>query len=63
MDPEQAKKFNRQIRQIAVMLPGGIGDDHKYAFMCECGCEETARLSTTEYDRDGGAWAEGHKPE
>ena len=62
MDLEQTKKFNRQIRQVASMLPGGTGDDHTYAFTCECGCEETLRLSTNEYDRDGGAWAEGHKP-
>ncbi len=62
MDPEQIKKFNRQIRQIAAMIPGGA-EAHKYAFTCECGCDETVRLSASEYDRDGGAWAEGHKPE
>jgi hypothetical protein len=62
MDPEQTKKFNRQIRHIATMVPASPTDD-TYAFVCECGCEETVRLSAADFDRKGGAWATGHKSE
>jgi hypothetical protein len=54
MDPEQTKKFNRQIRHIATMVPA-ITPEDTYAFVCECGCEETVRLSAADFDREGGA--------
>jgi hypothetical protein len=51
--------LNRQIWRLAAMLPGGLA--HEYAFGCECGCGRVVRRSAAEYDRDGGAWLEGHR--
>jgi hypothetical protein len=59
---EAAKGFNRQLRQTAVVLAGHAGGGHRYGFVCECGCEQTVMLSLPEYERQGGAWLEGHKP-
>jgi hypothetical protein len=59
---EAAKAFNRQLlRQTAAVLAGHAGGGHEYAFLCECGCEQTATLTLPEYDRRGGVWEEGHK--
>jgi hypothetical protein len=52
------RALNRQIWRLAAMLPGGLA--HEYAFGCECGCSQVVRRSAAEYDRDGGAWLEGH---
>ena len=60
ISPEAAKALNEQIRQLAKLLPGGI--DHRYGFSCECGCGETVPCAAADYDREGGAWADGHKP-
>jgi hypothetical protein len=57
-----AKAFNRQLRQTAAVLAGQAGGGHQYGFVCECGCQETVKLTLREYDRQGGAWVEGHKP-
>jgi hypothetical protein len=29
---------------------------------CECGCMATVAMTRAEYERNGGAWLEGHKP-
>ena len=55
-----AKALNEQIREVADLLPSD--PDHKYGFTCECGCGEMVTLTASEFDRDGGAWLEGHKP-
>jgi hypothetical protein len=57
-----AKAFNKQLRQTAAVLAGHAGGGHAYAFVCECGCEQTVKLTLPEYDRQGGAWVDGHKP-
>jgi hypothetical protein len=57
-----AKAFNRQLGQTAAVLAGQAGGGHEYAFVCECGCEQPVKLTLREYDREGGAWVEGHKP-
>jgi hypothetical protein len=60
---EAARAFNQQIRQIAATLAGQAGSGHEYArFVCECGCRQTVELMVSEYDRQGGAWLEGHRP-
>ena len=48
-----------QIRVLADMLPGGV--EYVYGFSCECGCEETLRLSAAEFDHQRGAWLDGHR--
>ena len=53
-----AKALNQQIRRLADMLPGGL--DHLYGFSCECGCGKTFQLSAAEFDRQEGAWLNGH---
>lgn len=58
---DAAKAFNKQLRATAEAL-GGLGVDHRYGFVCECGCGETAKLSLAEYDEHGGALREGHEP-
>jgi hypothetical protein len=59
---EAAKAFNRQLRQTAVVLTGQAGGGHEYAFLCECGCEQTVKLTIPQYDRQAGAWLADHKP-
>jgi hypothetical protein len=54
-----ARTLNMQIRRVADLVPGGL--DHEYGFSCECGCGELARLSAAGFDRDGGAWLDGHR--
>jgi hypothetical protein len=58
---DAAKTFNNQLRATAEAL-GGLGTDHRYGFVCQCGCGETARLTLAQYDECGGAWLEGHQP-
>jgi hypothetical protein len=62
LDPERVRALNRQIRQLASLLPGAKDPDHVYGFSCECGCGRIVALSASEFDRRGGAWAEGHRP-
>jgi hypothetical protein len=60
---DAAKKFNKQLWATAASLAAMVGaHDYEYAFVCECGCEETVRLTLAEYDEEGGAWLEGHRP-
>ena len=59
---ERAMAFNRQLRQTASVLAGHSGGGQEYPFLCECGCEEEVKLTLPDYDRQGGAWCEGHKP-
>jgi hypothetical protein len=61
--PESAKVFNNQLRVTAIAIAGASADGHEYGFLCECGCEETVWLNLAEYDEQGGAWLEGHKPD
>jgi hypothetical protein len=61
--PEAAKSFNSQLRVTVVAVGGASADGREYGFLCECGCGETVRLVLAEYDEQGGAWLDGHKPE
>jgi hypothetical protein len=58
---DAAKAFNRQLRQTAAVLAAHSGGGHEYAFLFECGCEQTVKLTLPEYDRRGGVWVEGNK--
>jgi hypothetical protein len=62
LEPAKVKALNNQIRLLAERLPGKDDPNHKYGFSCECGCGQIVPLSTAEFDREGGAWAEGHRP-
>jgi len=59
LDVGTARALNMQIRRLADMLPGGL--EHEYGFSCECGCRGIVRLPATEFDREHGAWLEGHQ--
>lgn len=50
--------LNMQIRRVAAMLPGAL--EHEFGFSCECGCSEIVRLTGAAFDREGGAWFDGH---
>jgi hypothetical protein len=54
-----ARALNMQIWRLAGMLPGGL--EQEYGFACECGCREIVRSPASEWERDGGAWLEGHR--
>lgn len=58
---ESARAFNQQLRTTALALAAHARSDHKYAFLCECGCEQTVKATLAEYDEKGGAWLEGHR--
>lgn len=60
---DAAKSFNDQLRAAAVAVGGASADGHDYGFLCECGCEETVWINLAEFDLQGGAWVEGHKPD
>lgn len=45
-----------------VAVGGAFADGHEYGFLCECGCGETVMLVLANYDLQGGAWLEGHRP-
>jgi hypothetical protein len=62
-DSERAKAFNDQLRVSVVAIGGASADGHEYGFLCECGCGETVMLVLADYDLQGGAWREGHRPE
>ena len=62
METDIAKALNQEIRRIAETLADPGGDDNPYAFVCECGCGQTVMISLDQFDREGGAWLEGHKP-
>jgi hypothetical protein len=62
LDPERVRALNQQIRLLADRLPGKDDPNHKYGFSCECGCGKIVALSAGTFDREGGAWAEGHRP-
>jgi hypothetical protein len=59
---ERDKAFNEQLRVTVVAIGGASADGHDYGFICECGCDETVMLVLADYDLQGGAWLEGHKP-
>jgi hypothetical protein len=54
--------LNQQIRHMANLLPGARDPNHLYGFSCECGCGKIVALSAAEFDRNGGAWSDGHRP-
>ena len=58
---DATKAFNLQLRETAAVLAGHAGGSHAYGFVCECGCEQVVKLTLGEYDREGGAWLEGHR--
>jgi hypothetical protein len=55
-----AERFNQALRRAAETLGARGVKDHHYAFLCECGCDETVKLTLAEYDKQGGAWLDGH---
>lgn len=59
---EAAKAYNKRLRETAAVLAGHAGGGHEYPFLCECGCDQTVKLALREYDRQGGAWLEAHRP-
>jgi hypothetical protein len=59
---ERHKAFNEQLRVTVVAVGGAFADGHEYGFVCECGCDETVMLVLADYDLQGGAWLEGHRP-
>jgi hypothetical protein len=59
---DAARAFNQQLRATALALAAQARGDHKYAFLCECGCEQTVMATISEYDQHGGAWLTGHRP-
>jgi hypothetical protein len=62
LDPARVEALNQQIRHLASLLPGAKDPNHVYGFSCQCGCGKIVPLSAGEFDRQGGAWAEGHRP-
>lgn len=36
---------------------------HLIGFFCECGCGQAVAVTRVAYEANGGAWAEGHRPE
>jgi hypothetical protein len=61
--PDAPRSFNNQLRATAIAVAGASADGHEYGFLCECGCGGTVRLVLAEYELQGGAWLDGHKPE
>jgi hypothetical protein len=61
-DREKAKSFNDQLRVTVVAVAGAHADGHEYGFLCECGCGEAVMLVLADYELEGGAWLEGHRP-
>jgi hypothetical protein len=59
---ERDKAFNEQLRVSVVAIGGASADGREYGFICECGCDETVMLVLADYDLQGGAWLEGHRP-
>jgi hypothetical protein len=37
-------------------------DEDLIGLFCECGCMATVAITCAEYERNGGAWLEGHSP-
>jgi hypothetical protein len=35
---------------------------HLIGLMCECGCMEIVTSTRARYEKNGGAWLEGHEP-
>jgi hypothetical protein len=62
LEPERVRALNEQIRHMADLLPGAKDPHHVYGFSCECGCGRIVALSAAEFDRQGGAWAQSHRP-
>lgn len=53
-----AKRTNGHIR----MLARTFHDTRVAGFLCECGCMRIVLGTLAEYDEQGGAWFEGHRP-
>jgi hypothetical protein len=62
LDPARVEGLNKQIRHLADLLPGAKDPNHLYGFSCECRCGKIVAMSAADFDRQGGAWAEGHRP-
>lgn len=59
---DAARSFNHQLRVTTVAVAGASADGHPYGFLCECGCGETVMLVLAEYDEQGSAWLDEHRP-
>jgi len=57
-----AKEANAHIREMAMELDALVPDERPIGFFCECGCMALATATLTEYEAQGGAWIEGHRP-
>jgi hypothetical protein len=57
-----ARQVNGHIREMAEALDSIVRDERPIGFFCECGCLETAEATLAEYEDQGGAWIEGHRP-
>lgn len=59
---EVTKLVNTQIRVTveSEVLAHGTSE-HKYGFLCECGCMKMIELPLAAYDSSG-AWLDDHKP-
>jgi hypothetical protein len=53
-----ARETNGHIRALA----RSFRDERQVGFFCECGCFGIALATLVEYDAQGGAWKDGHKP-
>jgi hypothetical protein len=47
---------------MAMELDALVPDERPIGFFCECGCMALATATLTEYEAQGGAWIEGHRP-
>jgi hypothetical protein len=39
-----------------------VPEEEPIGLFCECGCMGRVASTRTEYERNGGAWLEGHEP-
>jgi hypothetical protein len=53
-----AREANAVVRRLAEMFH----DARAIGFFCECGCMGLAVMTAAQYDEQGGAWCENHKP-
>ena len=51
------RELNTGIRELGGR---GIADDHRFHFLCECGCWGELELTLQEFDCAGGAMIDGH---
>ena len=60
---EIARQANAHIHEMAEALDSIVRDERPIGFFCECGCLGVAEATLAEYEEQGGAWIEGHRPD